>query len=145
MEATRRIRALPGGHDVKVVVLSASVFNEDRAQVLAAGVDDFLPKPIQFGKIYECVMNHLGARFLHEEPQPAIAAEGGTLDRAALAALPSTLRTELADALISLESERIAEIVGRVAELDPVLGGILGQHAGQLKYTAILLALEASG
>ena len=48
LEATRRIRALDGGREVKIVALSASVFKEEREQVLAAGVDDFVPKPIQF-------------------------------------------------------------------------------------------------
>lgn len=35
--ATRMIRSLPGGDVVKIVALTASVFEEDRAAVLAAG------------------------------------------------------------------------------------------------------------
>jgi len=35
--ATRMIRSLPGGDAVKIVALTASVFEEDRAAVLAAG------------------------------------------------------------------------------------------------------------
>ena len=45
LEATRRIRAIEGGRDVKIVALTASVFKEERDNVLAAGMDDFIRKP----------------------------------------------------------------------------------------------------
>jgi CheY-like chemotaxis protein len=47
LEATRRIRALPGGEAVKIVALTASVFAEQRGEMLAAGMDDILHKPFQ--------------------------------------------------------------------------------------------------
>ena len=143
LEATQRIRALAGGREVKIVVLSASVLEEEQAQVLAAGADDFLPKPIQFGEIFTCMTRHLGVRFVFEEP-PAVAAESTEqLDRAALAALSSALRTELAEVLVSLDASRIAGTIRRVAESDPTLGGVLERRARQLQYTVILQALQS--
>ncbi|MBV8604235.1 MAG: response regulator [Pelomonas sp.] len=44
-EASRRIRALPGRERQPIVALSASAFAQDRAQSLAAGLDDHLGKP----------------------------------------------------------------------------------------------------
>jgi CheY-like chemotaxis protein len=144
LEATRRIRTLAGGRDVKIVALSASVFKEEREQVLAAGADDFVPKPIQFGRIYECMAKSLGVRFISDEPPPSVATgPSGALDRVALAALPPALRTELADALVSLDAERIAGVIRRVSESDPALGGALEHHADQFQYTGILQALQA--
>jgi signal transduction histidine kinase/CheY-like chemotaxis protein len=144
LEATRRIRALEGGRTVKIAALSASVFKEEREQVLASGADDFVPKPIHFGRIYDCMARHLGVRFLAGEPSAAIAQDASAgLDLEALAALPSSIRTELADALVGLDTARIAGSIRRAAESNPALGGILEHHAGQFRYTLILQALRS--
>jgi signal transduction histidine kinase/ActR/RegA family two-component response regulator len=143
LEATRRIRAFEGGRGVKIVALSASVLKEEREQVLAAGVDDFVAKPIQFGAIYDCMAKHLGVRFVTvDPPQSAARGPSGDLDPEALQALPPALRAELAEALVSLDGARIAGSIRRVSEVDPALGGALGHLSGQLRYTAILRALK---
>lgn len=144
LEATRRIRGLPGGRDVKIVALSASVLKDEREQVLAAGADDFVLKPIQFRSIYDCMARQLGVRFVVDEPRDAVAIGfPAEVDREALAALPSSLRRELEEVLVSLEAERITEMIGRVADLNPALGAVLDHHAGQFEYTVILRALQS--
>jgi signal transduction histidine kinase/CheY-like chemotaxis protein len=145
LEATRRIRGLAGGRDVKIVALSASVFKDEREQVLAADTDDFVPKPIQFDRIYNCMAKHLGARFVHDGPDSSAAARPSrNLDGKALAALPASLRAELAEALVSLDVAKIEGLIRRVVELNPALGGVLEHHAGRFQYTAILQALEGN-
>ena len=47
-EVTRRVRAIPGpNRNTPIVALSASAFAEDRERALAAGMNDFAPKPIE--------------------------------------------------------------------------------------------------
>jgi signal transduction histidine kinase/CheY-like chemotaxis protein len=46
LEATRRIRSLPGGVSVPVVGVSASVAADDREACRLAGMNDFLAKPL---------------------------------------------------------------------------------------------------
>jgi len=46
LEATRRIRALPDMPQPRVVALTANAMSDDRNRCLAAGMDDFLTKPI---------------------------------------------------------------------------------------------------
>jgi len=47
IEATRRLRAAPLALRLPVVALTANAFAEDRAQAIAAGMDDFLTKPVE--------------------------------------------------------------------------------------------------
>ena len=146
LEATRRIRALEGGGEVKIVALSASVFKEDRDQVLAAGADDFVAKPVQFGRIFDCMGRQLGPRFVFEKPPAEVAIEPAeVLDGDAVAALPPDLRDELAEGMVSLDGARIAGLIRRVGELNPALGGVLGRHADRFEYTIILRALQSCG
>lgn len=45
LEATRKIRALPGGRVIPIVAMTANAFIEDKSHCLEAGMDDFLVKP----------------------------------------------------------------------------------------------------
>ncbi|MHB8901372.1 MAG: ATP-binding protein [Thermoguttaceae bacterium] len=144
LEATRRIRALPGGRTVKIAVVSASVFRQDRRNVLAAGADDFVAKPLEFEKVYQCLARHLGVTFCDEEtarlPRAACKA---AIDGGALARLAQPLRDELAAAVAHLDAVRIGQALERVAAVDPELAGALKERAERLEYTAIFRGLKA--
>ena len=51
IEATQRIRALPGGKDVKIVAVTASAFMEQRDEMLVAGMDNFVRKPYRLSEL----------------------------------------------------------------------------------------------
>ncbi|MDD5348681.1 MAG: ATP-binding protein [Chthoniobacteraceae bacterium] len=143
VEATRRIRALEGARQVKIIALTASVFADQRDEILSAGIDDFIAKPYRMGEIYDCLARHLGVRYLYGEV-PAAPPQGAevALNPGALAALPQEVRDALADALIRLDVPRITEVIGRIAALDSALGAALAHHARQFAYTPILQALR---
>jgi len=46
IETTRRIRALPGGQTTPIVAMTAAVMSEDRIHCEAAGMVDFVAKPV---------------------------------------------------------------------------------------------------
>jgi CheY-like chemotaxis protein len=46
LAATRAIRRLPGYDSPPIIAMTASVFGEDRAACLAAGMNDHVPKPV---------------------------------------------------------------------------------------------------
>jgi CheY-like chemotaxis protein len=47
LEATRRLRARPRGAGMRIIAVSASAYDLDRNECLAAGCDDFLAKPFR--------------------------------------------------------------------------------------------------
>jgi hypothetical protein len=63
----------------------------------------------------------------------------------ALAVLPEELRRELMKAVISLDTECIAALIGRVSEQDGELGKALERQAGRFAYTEMLNALQDDG
>jgi signal transduction histidine kinase/ActR/RegA family two-component response regulator len=64
LEAARCIRSLEGGREVKIVAISASLLDSEREEVLAAGLDDFIRKPLRPSEIYACMAEHLGFRYV---------------------------------------------------------------------------------
>ncbi len=142
LEATRRIRELDGGWDVKIVVLSAFAFAEHRDEALAAGVDDFVSKPFQAEEIFDCLARHLGVRYTYQAAATKEAA--GAVGQEELAGLPAELQKELADAVISLDIGRIAGVIDRISGQNAALGRALSQYAERYAYSSILQALRSS-
>ncbi len=59
LEATRAIRRLPGYGDTPIVAMTANAFIEDREHCLAAGMSDFISKPVEPRVLYTSVYKWL--------------------------------------------------------------------------------------
>ena len=59
LEATRAIRALSGRRSTPIVAMTANVFDEDRRDCLAAGMDDFMAKPVDPAVLFAVVLKWL--------------------------------------------------------------------------------------
>jgi signal transduction histidine kinase/DNA-binding response OmpR family regulator len=143
LEAVKRIRDLEGGKEVKIVAVTASAFASQREQVLASGFDDFLRKPFRHREIFDCIARHLDVRYVYEtRPQVATENVSQALRPGDIAALPAVLRDELEDALIHLDWERIAVVIGKISEQNTSLGNILARLAEKFTYTPVFNALQ---
>lgn len=60
LTATTALRALPGRERLVIIALTANVFDDDRIRCLAAGMDDFIPKPFKLEKLLEKLLQWLG-------------------------------------------------------------------------------------
>ncbi|WP_136683646.1 PAS domain-containing hybrid sensor histidine kinase/response regulator [Falsirhodobacter xinxiangensis] len=75
MEATRRIRALPGpAGQVPIIGLTAHVGVQEKADCIAAGMNEVLGKPIQKTELQAALLRHLAPGVPQGLPQDAIAA-----------------------------------------------------------------------
>ena len=59
LEATRRIRQLPGYENTPILAMTANAFAEDKERCLEAGMNDFLTKPINPGQIFSRLLGWL--------------------------------------------------------------------------------------
>jgi signal transduction histidine kinase/CheY-like chemotaxis protein len=141
-QATRQIKASPKGVDTVIVALTASAFDEDRAQVLAAGCDDFVRKPFREAEIFNILARHLGVRFVYQETGEKRADRGKEgverLDSEALAALPAEWVVRLYEASIQADAEGVYELVGQISEQHKVLAETLRDLANNFRFDLLV-------
>jgi PAS domain S-box-containing protein len=112
-QATRAIRRLPGGDTIPIVALTASAFEEDRAQILAAGCNEMVRKPIEQGALFEVVGRMLELCFEYAQAEPDEPRAAATA-AANLSDLPVDVRKELREVAAMLDREATLAIVERL-------------------------------
>lgn len=59
VEATQRIKAYQGTAKIPIIALTANAMRGDRERFIAAGCDDYLPKPISTGDLLSLINTYL--------------------------------------------------------------------------------------
>jgi CheY-like chemotaxis protein len=125
-EAVRQIRRRPGGEELPVIAITASVYSDQRPQILAAGCDDMVFKPFQEQEIFEVMARYLGVKYVYGEPDDAAVPIGdGELTAAMLAELPPELRVNLDKATLVANRQDILEVIDGIAAHSPSAAELL--------------------
>jgi PAS domain S-box-containing protein len=155
LEATRRIRQLPLARQPKVLMLTASAFEDDRQQAIDAGVDAYLRKPLEDAELFAAIEQHLKIRL----PAQALATQGvhGAWDDSlAAVARPaqtvndaadwSVLSTQQRDALRAAVEElnhaKLALVLAELMDTQPDLVRVINDMAERFQYKALWEKLE---
>jgi signal transduction histidine kinase/DNA-binding NarL/FixJ family response regulator len=141
IEATQRIKATPKGQHTVIVALTASVLEEKRNAVIAAGCAEFIRKPFREADIFDAMHKHIGVRFVYEEPTAIPTSTENNVDvltPAAFASLPSDLIANLRQAILSLDIESMQSYITQISELDHSLAEAIATLAKDFKYKQLL-------
>ncbi|WP_066384107.1 ATP-binding protein [Anabaena sp. CA = ATCC 33047] len=66
-EATKEIRAMSEGKDIKIIALTANAFQEDKQAVLNAGCDDFVAKPFEETVLFNKMAQYLNLHYVYAD------------------------------------------------------------------------------
>jgi PAS domain S-box-containing protein len=141
-EATRRIRAMPGGEAVRIVALTASAFHEDRDLIIGAGCDDVLSKPIDESAFFAAMETLAGVRYRYADTQQDTALANGSVD---VTSLPEALRTELHVAARALDIEATRLLIERVRAVDAVVADGLAALLSGYRFDQVAALCDLAG
>ncbi len=134
IEATKLIRTLAGGTEVKIVAVTASAFKEERDEIMAAGMDDFVCKPYRQDEIFDCLTRHLGLVFIREAQLIETCPDVFTLKREDFFGIPQELRESLRIAAVELDQEKMAVALKSIERHNPALAKDIVRMANVFRF-----------
>jgi CheY-like chemotaxis protein len=135
-QATQQIRRLPGGEKVKIVALTASAFEEELQNILQAGCDDMVSKPVEEARLFSVMGNLLNLRYRYAEPELAINPnETIQLD---FSQLPTLQIAALRAAAEELDLSKARQIVAALQATDPELAGRIDELLQGFRFDRII-------
>jgi signal transduction histidine kinase/CheY-like chemotaxis protein len=137
--ATRAIRAMPGGQDVRIAALTASVFEEDQEAILAAGCDAMARKPLEEGQLLSVMEQLMGLRYRYADDVAALAT--AELD---LSTLPDMLRNDLRAAAEVFDQEATETFIEMVRPSDTALANGLSSLLADARFDRIVALCDAA-
>jgi signal transduction histidine kinase len=136
----------PAPHTV-IIALTASVFEERRPDIIAAGCDDFVRKPFTEEVIFEKIAQYLGTRYLYEDLPQSITAtrrvnpvseksDSFFLER--MAAMPSRWVVNLEQAAKNLDEELVLQLIEQIPDNNALLAEALKKIIYDFRLDVIL-------
>lgn len=143
---TRWLRAQANLAQPRLAIMTASAFEEEKQEALAAGADAFLRKPIEQEHLFAMLEQQLGLRFLREEAcaAPAVAPRAGelpALTHGELMLLAPGERQALFEAVSALDLRRSAIVLASLATRLPQLAARMAAMLEHHQYRQLCLWL----
>ncbi|MBF0383435.1 MAG: transporter substrate-binding domain-containing protein [Magnetococcales bacterium] len=149
-DAARTIKARTSGRwSTTIIAVIASIMEEEEnTQIIAAGCDDFIRRPLRERDIFDVLYKHLGMRFIYEEEPSADGTdkprlpEEDPLSPDALSKLPEALKKKLNHAAFALDVEETMMAIMEIRTIDTDLADLLSSMVQKFEYGKIQAWLE---
>ena len=144
LELTRRIRARSDLPQPKIVMLTASAFEEERQQALASGADAFMRKPLEQDTLFEVLGQQLGLHFhtVQEEDSTAAWSAREPLAPDDLAPLSQHVLEELKHAVAEMHTVRIGLVMVAIGNDHPNVGARIRSMIERAQYQELWTLLN---
>ncbi len=119
MQEVLETRHQASSHPTKIIALTASAIEEDRATILTIGCDDVLYKPFREEQLFRTIERHLQVRYLYDDANQT----AGTAD-----AFAQTIELTLSDLLAVMPPDWIADLYRAASRLNVDRGLFLIQQ-----------------
>ncbi|MBD2742812.1 PAS domain-containing protein [Coleofasciculus sp. FACHB-1120] len=163
-EATREIKALEQQSAVagennnlpanssptnatKIIALTASAFEEDRAKIMTAGCDDFIHKPFRESMLFDKMAQHLGVRYLYQEDLPDSSPQSATprnLTPEDLNVMPSEWIAQFRQEVLCANDELILQLIDQIPESEASLAHTLTDLINNFRLDILFDLIRAS-
>lgn len=140
-EATRIIRSLET-QKTPIIAVSASIFEDERTLVKAAGCDDFVAKPVSEAQIFEMMQKYLPVQYVYEADAGQAKESSVPVTAESLSVLPAPLLMKLKKAAGELDPEMIRRTIDDIRKDSPQLAEGLSVFAENYEYDKIVSLIE---
>jgi CheY-like chemotaxis protein len=134
-EAIRRIRAMDGGKEPKIIAVTASAMDDNRQELMEIGADDFIGKPFREEELFQKIHRHLGVKYRYAEPGHEAAPE---LAPQSLVGWPEDLISPMREAVITADLDQLLARIQDVEARDPAVAQGLRRLAEGFQYQKLL-------
>ena len=139
LEAIRRIRAMAGGLETKIIAVTASAMDDSRHELMGIGADDFIGKPFREAELFQKIHSHLGVEYLYSEvPTAAAQEEAAELTPESLADWPQDLIDPMREAVITADLDELLARIQQVEARNPGVAQGLRRLAESFQYQKLL-------
>jgi PAS domain S-box-containing protein len=138
-EAIRRIRAMAGGEDTKIIAVTASAMDDNRQELMGIGADDFIGKPFRETELFQKIHTHVGVEYLYaEDPTAAAQQEAAELTPESLAGWPQALIDPMREAVVTADLDQLLARIQEVEARDSRIARGLRDLAEHFEYQKLL-------
>jgi CheY-like chemotaxis protein len=141
LEATRRMRSTPAGKDVKIASATAHALADERREILAAGCDAFLRKPLTEAEVLATLSRLLGTTYIYRARDSA-PAEVPPLTATDLSRLEPELANRLRSAAEQLDAKLCTQTISELEQDAPDLASRLRALVQKAQFPELLAALD---
>ena len=135
------IRTDPARKDLKIIVITASVLDEEKESVISLGANAFVRKPFREKEVLDEIGLLFGLEYAYEaggDNTPAPTAFSGDDLVAKISTLPSETLSRLHDSIKLGDLDEVRKIAGEISENDAPLANTIMEMADNYRFGALL-------
>jgi len=139
-EAIRRIRET-SEHQVKIITISASTFEDDRQGALQAGADEFISKPFRESELFDKIATLLPVEYIHAGPDCKTNKPATSVGKQVITMSPE-LRTSLEVAINEGDFDAVMELINQFPVENVEVARTLTRLAEQYDSRGLIAAIQ---